>query len=336
MANPIWKDFFVTLGTEDSVEFRISCNESLVYVGKSWKRPGQTYNSIRINDICADYLTNNLPSLSPSEFTEVGLPTFKVEVLFGENWGQIALVPFYMDWSYDDSFDPEQMGLSFPINRRVDSRQWLIHSAYNASSIKADITLEDGTTTFVIIPIEISADFNMDFNEDFAKSIRSAQTGTAVFKLTDYNNIKHVTIGNVTYDFTQPCSRYALYYLNAHGGWDSLLIEGNHSEVDNLTRYTREVEYDNRGVSNRGAINYVNEISKTLTLHTSWMSDDESSRMHHLLNSTDVYLYDFEKEQMIPVLLTNTTTEYKTYKSNGGKLVNYAIEVKYANGRIRR
>ena len=58
--------------------------------------------------------------------------------------------------------------------------------------------------------------------------------------------------------------------------------------------------------------------------------------MHHLLNATEVYLYDIVKEQMIPVLLKNTTTEYKTFKGNGGKLINYTIEVAFANERIRR
>ena len=58
--------------------------------------------------------------------------------------------------------------------------------------------------------------------------------------------------------------------------------------------------------------------------------------MHHLLNSTEVYLYDILKDQMIPVVLTNSTSEYKTYRNNGYKLFNYTIEVSYANDRIRR
>ena len=73
-----------------------------------------------------------------------------------------------------------------------------------------------------------------------------------------------------------------------------------------------------------------------MTLHTSWMSDEAAARMHNLLNSTDVYLCDMVNDMMIPVILTNTTTEYKTYKGNGGKLVNYAIEVEFANQRVRR
>lgn len=335
MANPIWKDFYVSLGSADSIEYRILCNDEVIYSGKAWKRPGYSSNDIRINDICADYLNNVLPSLG-EEFTPAGHPTFVVETFSGSAWSQVASVQFFNDWSYDYDFNPATMGLSFPINGKVDSRQWIVHSAYNASSIRADITLQDGTSFFIIVPVEISPSFNADFNSDFAKEVRSAQTGTAVFNLSEYGNIKSVKIDKVTYEMVEGCNRYALYYVNAHGGWDSLLIEGNHSEVDNLTRHNREVEYDNRSIQNRGRQNYVNEISKTLTLHTSWMSDEESSRMHHLLNSTEVYLYDILKDQMIPVVLKNGTTEYKTYRSNGHKLFNYTIEVSYANDRIRR
>ena len=340
MANPIWKDYYVSLGSADSIEYRILCNDEVIYSGKAWKRPGHSTNEIRINDICADYLKHEFPGLEQSKFTGSNQPlTFRIQKRVEvpqPGWMVVKDVMFDNDWSYDYDFNPATMGLSFPINRKVDSRQWIVHSAYNASSIRADITLKDGTSFFIIIPVEISPSFNADFNSDFAREVRSAQTGTAVFNLSEYGNIKSVKIDKVTYEMVEGCNRYALYYVNAHGGWDSLLIEGNHSEVDNLTRHNREVEYDNRSIQNRGRQNYVNEISKTLTLHTSWMSDEESSRMHHLLNSTEVYLYDINKDEMIPVVLKNSTTEYKTYRSNGHKLFNYTIEVSYANDRIRR
>ena len=226
--------------------------------------------------------------------------------------------------------------MAFPINRRIALRQWAVWTGLNVSQVEAEITYKDGTSSFVYIPVAISADFNSDFNSDFAKSVRSAASGTAVFRPSAWSEVTSITINGIRYDVVDDCSRYALYYLNAYGGWDTLLIEGNHLEVDNLTRHTRDVEYDNRSIQNRGRQNYVNEISKALTLHTSWMSDDESSRMHHLLNSTEVYLYDILKDQMIPVVLKNSTSEYKTYRNNGHKLFNYTIEVSYANDRIRR
>lgn len=336
MANPIWKDYYVNLGTEESSQFRICVGEDVIYTGKAYKRPGQTYNQIRINDICADFLENEFPKLVGTTFSESEYVSFIVQTLSGTTWSTTVTVQFDNDWSYDYDFNPATMGMCFPVNGHIDLRQWVVFTAYNAKTITATIKLANGDSFDVFIPVEISDDFNADFNNDFSQSVRSSQTGTAVFDLSKWGDVKSVTIGNKSFKVVNTCSRYALYYVNAYGGWDSLLIEGNHSEVDNLTRHTREAEYDNRNVSNRGTMNYVTEIAKSLTLHTSWLSDDESSRMHHLLNSTNVYLGDLNSGRMIPVVLTDTTSEYKTYKGNGGKLVNYAINVTIAQERIRR
>ena len=337
MANPIWKDYYVNLGTAESIQFRILVGEDVIYTGKAYKRPGKTNNEIRINDICADFLENKFPSLQQSSFTGGNQPmSFIVQTLSGTTWSTKTTVQFDNNWSYDYDYDPTQMGMSFPINGRIDSKQWFVFTAYNAKTINARVKMLDGSALDIVIPVEISDDFNDDFNMDFSQSVRAAQTGTAVFDLSKFGNVESVTIGNKTFKIVNTCSRYALYYVNAYGGWDSFLIEGNHMVSDNITRHTRETEYDNRSIQNRGKHNYVNEIVKSMTLHTSWLSDEESLRMHHLLNSTEVYLYDMEIKQMIPIILSNSTTDYKTYKSNSGKLVNYAIEVEYANTRLRR
>lgn len=337
MANPIWKDFYVNLGTADSVQFRILVGNDVIYTGKAFKRPGKANNEIRINDICADYLEHVFPALEQTTFTGSNQPlTFVIQTLSGTTWTTKASVQFDNNWSYDYDFNPATMGMSFPINNRVDIHQWVVFTAYNASTIVATITLANGSSFDVIIPVKISDDFNDDYNFDFSQSVRAAQTGTAVFDLSQWGDVQSLTIRNKVFKVVNSCNRYALYYVNAYGGWDSLLIEGNHSETDNLTRHTRETEYDNRNSQNRGVHNYVNEISKTMTLHTSWLSDDESSRMHHLLNSTNVFLGDIVTGQMIPVILTDTRTDYKTYKGNGGRLVNYTINVTIAQERIRR
>ena len=342
---PIWKDYFVNLGSSDSISFRIKVGDSqgeVIYSGRSHKRPGQEDNVIRINDICADFLHNTLPTLSMIEFSALSFPlSFVVEAYLedDEEWDEADVVQFTNDWSYDDSFNPETMGLSFPVNGRIDARQFLVYTAYNASMITATITFQDGTSIPVYLPVEISADFNADFNLDFARSVRAASSGTAVFDLSEYaeyGDVASVTIDGRTWEVVTDCGKWALYYVNAFGGWDSLLIEGHVSFRDELTRHTRELEYDNRNVSSRGTHNFLNELTRVFTLHTSWMSDEESSRMHHLLNSTEVYLCDINQGQMLPVVLNNTTTDYKTYKGNGGRLVNYTIEATLAQDRIRR
>lgn len=332
----IWKDKYISLGTADSVIFRIKVGDDEIYRGKANKRPGETNNTIKINEVCADYLQNTLPYLSASHFTDFTAPTFTIQKSSGTTWSDVASVQFINDWSYDRGYNPATMGMSFPITGRVDSRQWITYTAYNASQVNAVVRFADGTSINVIIPVAISNDFNADFNNDFSRSVRSAGSGTAVFDLSQWAGVTSITIGGTTYKVTTDCKRYALYYANAYGGWDTLLIEGNHKEFDNLERYTRETEYDNRDVVNRGRYNFVNEITKGFTLNTGWLTDAEADKMHHLINSTNVYLYDINTGEMIPAILTDNTCEYKTYKSEGNKLVNYSLQLELANIRTRR
>ena len=329
MAHPIWKDYYVGLtdASAGSIPFRIIHRGEVIYTGRAFARPGEQTISIRINDICADYMLKTNMWNQDNAF---------VTQHFVGDWEDVDEVEFINDWSYDEAHDAQRDGLASPINGRIDSRQWLIYSAYEKKSVRAQITLKDGSSFAYIIPLVISPDFNADYNDDFSKSVQSSATDTAVIDLVKFGAVASVEIDGHRYEVAEGCNRYALYYLNAFGGWDSLLIEGNHLEADNVTRHTREMEYNNSTPMNRGRQNYVNEVEKTLTLHTSWMSDESSARMHHLMNSTDVYLYDMEKGEMIPVLLANSSTEYKTYKNNGNKFVNYTIQVAFANRRTRR
>lgn len=339
-AIPIWKDKIVNIGLLQSMYYRIRLSDTneVIYSGKSFMRPGADFNQVKINDICADYIENVLPTLSQAEFTRLNLPvSFYVQSSEnGSSWTNIESVQFLNDWSYDYDYDPATMGMSFPINGHIDGRMPIVWTGLNVSQVRITIYQKDGTSFNVYVPVEISDDFNSDFNNDFAQSVRSAGSGTAVFLPSAWSNVDRIVMGNSTFKVVTECAKYALYYVNAHGGWDCLLIEGNTLEADTLKRYTREVVYDNSNIQNRGIQNYVNEITKGFTFHTGWLLDDQGERMHHLINSTDVYLYDIAREEMIPVIIPTTTCEYKTYKNQGNKLVDYTIQVQIAQNRIRR
>lgn len=340
MAVPIWKDNFVNLGSGDSILYRIALSDTgeVIYSGKAFKRPGETDILVRINEICADYLENILPQLSQAQFTRLHLPlTFKVQKSSnGSSWTDVSSVQFLNDWSYDYDYDAATMGMSFPINGRIDSRMPIVWTGLNVSTIQATIYFNNGQYTRVFIPVEISNDFNADFNSDFSKSVRSAGSGTAVFLPNAWDDVSRIVVGNSTFEVVSDCARYALYYVNAYGGWDCFLVEGNFLEADSLKRYTREMVYDNRDVQNRGIDNYVNEITKGFTLMTGWMVGDQGQRMHHLINSPDVYLYDIAEEEMIPVTIPMTTCEYKTFKNQGNRLANYTLQVEVAKNMVRR
>ena len=340
MAVPIWKDYFVNLASSSSIYFRITLTDTgeVIYSGKAYKRPGESNINARINDICADYINNILPTLSQAEFSRINLPvSFTIQVSTTlSTWTDKAVVEFLNDWSYDYNYNAATMGMAFPINDHIDARMPIVWTGLNVSEVNATIYYKDGTSSQVIIPVAISNDFNADFNADFSRSVRSAGSGTAVILPSAWSNVDRIVMGGVTYRVVTECAKYALYYVNAYGGGDSLLIEGNSLVADSLKRYIREVVYDNRNIQNRGIQNYVNEITKGFTLHTGWLLGNQGERMHHLINSTDVYLYDIATEEMIPVTIPSTTCEYKNYKNQGNRLVNYALQVEIAQNRIRR
>ena len=97
--HPIWKDYYVDFGSVDSVYFGIMADQTSIYTGRAYKRPGESTLRVRINDICADYLKN--PRLQASEgFVNNPTPTFVV--VDTEKGVEVARVQFLNDWSYED------------------------------------------------------------------------------------------------------------------------------------------------------------------------------------------------------------------------------------------
>ena len=192
---PIWKDFYAQL--VGVYRIIVADTEDVIYSGHAVPKPGETSAQVRINDICADYLYNVLPTLSQAEFTRITLPvTFKVQLRQGTQWVDITTAQFINDWSYDYGYDAATMGMSFPINGHIDARMPIVWTGLNVSEVTATITFKDGTTAQVIIAVAISNDFNADFNADFSRSVRSAGSGTAVFLPDAWDNVAKITVGN--------------------------------------------------------------------------------------------------------------------------------------------
>lgn len=334
---PIWKDYLVDLGNAESTEYIIGYNKDgynkTIYRGRAWRRPNEDTIKVCINDICSDWLTNEFPSLA-HEFDKMQMPVnFLVQTISEEGiYSQVANVRFINDWSYDNAHNAERDGLSAPINGILDKRQYLLWTALDVIEVEIDAKLNNGGEFKVLVPVEIVPDFTDDFNEDFAKSVRTAGSGTLVESVGTWGDVASLVINGVEYKVVDSCARYALYYRNAFGGWDSLLADGRATEEDAVTRHSME----KAGAFNRQTTNYLNEIQKRLTLRTTWLSDEQSMRMHHLLNSTDVYLHDLERDEILPVVLENSSTPYKTFKGEGRGVVSYDINAVIAQSRKRR
>ena len=83
-------------------------------------------------------------------------------------------------------------------------------------------------------------------------------------------------------------------------------------------------------------VNYMNEIKPAWELNTHYLVDSQSSKMHELVESTCVYLYDAEEQTYTPVVMTDKKLEYKTFYNQGRKFYTYTINVEESQSKERR
>lgn len=313
---PIWKDRIVTLAAgADYADFEIRIGSTageLLYTGRAYRRPGSADVVARINDVCADYLASTLPGASFPPSSSRIAETF-VTVVGGS---AVDTVTFVADWSYDQLRTiTAATPLSDPILPELDPRQPFLVS-YLGTPGAVTLTFQDNTTQTV--------------------TPASAGPATAVIDLATYEGLASVSYNGTTWKVAENCSRFLVAYFNAFGGWDTLVLDGIPVRRDDLVRHTIDTDYDNTDPTARGRRDYAIEVSPAWTLRTGILTDAQSEKMHHLLNSPDVYLLDFADMVWRPVVLTDTTHDEQTYRSNGRRPAVYEFNAQLAQERFRR
>ena len=131
------------------------------------------------------------------------------------------------------------------------------------------------------------------------------------------------------------CGKYAIYYLNAFGGWDSFLFEGKCRKYDTFTQYEYNRTFNNTTIDferNR----YISEVEGVYELSTGILTDEEAANFSfNLIGTNQAYLHNMETDEIFPVMIDESSIEYKTYR-NDKKMVEYTIRVKSSQNRIRR
>lgn len=325
MAYPIWRDTYVDIsgiGALSYVDFAILYEGNVIYEGRAYPKSGAQSVEIKINDICANYLANTLPTIFPNAGAEAHAYTYVFTVQYTAYFnGEVIDVAeegfaFAYDWSYDRSriYDGTATMLA-PILRKVPLSAPLLFTTTTGANgtvytTEGDepLALTDNANIVLGLPLNATR-----------VAVRTADTAPLV-----------------EYEVVGDCYRYMLYYLNAFGGWEFLLIEGKELMTDDYTRHTFGRAYDNNLSRNRGIVNYRNDIARRWDLRTLWIDDAGAQNIHHLLGSTDVYLYDMKSGELHPITLTNSSCEYRTYSNNGNQLVRYDIEASLAQHITRR
>jgi hypothetical protein len=277
---PIWKDTFYTASTA-SVNYKITdTGGNVLFLGKAVKFPGAATLEININQICRNFMNNDLPDFrgvttSTSYTNSNACKTFNLYT--GDSTTTAQSYTFLWDWSYTD-WTGGTKSMSSPVNGHNNGTMLTFSSQVSGNTVRNSIS----------------------------------------FSNNGY------------------CGDAALYYQNKLGGWDSFLIEGNVKRTDSITQYKYSKAVKNTSIDFEDTV-YTDDISRRWQMYTGWMSDAEASRFaDNVLQSTRVYLHLFGSNEIIPVVVTDSTAEHKTFNNQGRKKFNYVINVKASQTNIRR
>lgn len=332
MATPIWKDTYARYGVSEAL-VRVRLDDpagQVIHVGRVYRKPSVGSVELRLNDIVRPYLFELWPSIPGGSYYDASASLERtVYVTFsnpttGADYATQSY-SFQYDWSYDiiNAAGSNRPQKSWPIINRISRNQPILWTTLAVSNLRAELYY-DGT---------------YGTEMDFAAAAQN--NGTASMKIDGFSSIfdeLRIVGNNTRYDFqiVDGCYRYALYYVNAYGGWDTLLIEGKGIKTDTYARKTAKKTYDNSVTFNAGDLVYKNEITRSWELHTGWLTDEEAGRMHHLLGSTLAMLYDMETLDFIPVTIQNSDCIYKEFATNGHRMASYTILVNEARDITRR
>lgn len=130
------------------------------------------------------------------------------------------------------------------------------------------------------------------------------------------------------------CGEWALYYCNAYGGFDSLLIEGSVQRSDEVENYTSASTFDNNDLGAFGTNRYAVEITPKFVINTGYLTREQGDLIPlHLLPSGQVWLHNFKVDEYWPVVITDTSWDWKTYSK--GNMINYRISVEGSQKKTR-
>lgn len=322
MDNPIWKPYQISIGLEasQSVLFRVCLGRDpggqVLFTGRAYaKTPDAGEVKVVLNDVFANYVSMPFPQIVAGvhQFSKGGTRGFFVEAKEnGQNWSAVESVFFSADWSYDDAKAwVDGKPLTAEAGRQVSANQYLFITVVECFGVKIHGTRRDGSTYVVSSTL-----------------FTTESTGTAAFRLSDFASEGDVLqvycvidTGEVATDLVFEvggCYRYILHWVNERGGWMQTPLAA--------VKWGRDIE--RTLLDGEASVEVIrNGITKRATLCSPLMSDEESAAFADVVSSTNVVLYNSEKETWIPVVVTDTTMEIQQYRTNGAKLCKYTLAV---------
>ena len=334
----VWSDFKVFLedvttaylGVNVPYSITLLPDKTVIYEGTSVALDSKSYPApIYLNRIVESYV-NPLPSAygydyNSWEFYDDDIITVAVRRTLDNSF--VGVYSFVYDYSYDylysnnngslnaivyESFFVRNNLISNTISPMMKPSLSVVEPEPNHSGDYKYISYKDntvlGTTSLAYIE-GVTNEMNLNPNQNEGQN-----------RLVITRNNEPIMDLDLT-----GCGQGAIYYLNRQGAWDYLLIEGNISETKSFDRTTYSTDYDNNVDYSLSKRTIKTEIVTDWELTTGWLNDRQSDILvNNLLCTPKAYLKLFDRDGLIPVLITNSKSKVKKFR-NGRKLNQYTI-----------
>ena len=175
-------------------------------------------------------------------------------------------------------------------------------------------------------------DFNGDFNDDFNTGVEEGDLQVVNIVVPANTMATYVDViqgdTSIRYNLVNPCrSRYSVFYLNRLGGWQSLCMQGfekRTNATETITATAPRVSRFSGCVNNAGVFTALQNYSKTLYLHTGYLTSKERTYIDDLLTTERLYVFD-----QVDRVFRTATIENKTQEIDySRRLVDYTLQLK--------
>lgn len=241
-------------------------------------------------------------------------------------------IEFLVFYDYSDTvFAPlSQTEEMIGIKDRAIRREYPMSVPFTVTALlKQDVTIiySDGVRYY-----SLYGDFNEDFNDDFNTCVEEGDLRVVNIVVPANTMATYVDViqgdTSIRYNLVNPCrSRYSVFYLNRLGGWQSLCMQGfekRTNATETITATAPRVSRFSGCVNNAGTFTALQNYSKTLYLHTGYLTSKERTYIDDLLTTERLYVFD-----QVDRVFRTATIENKTQEiDNSRRLVDYTLQLK--------
>jgi hypothetical protein len=310
----------------DSQAFTISVDGQIIYNGRLVKKPGKAGLTTYVNRLVKDYLSAKIDFVrGQSAHTQDNY--VREFTISPATTAGVSAYKFYCDYGYEEGgvADNTLSVISRPMSNVVDPRQILFCTfadLSNNTSRNVEVRLRKGN--------RILAKSSPNKVQTFTPQLSQSMVGDIIDIVDDMGGVILAS-----YEVRNTCAEYALYYLNAHGGYDHLLINGTSKRSDNIKRTEITRVVDNTTLKH-GRNDVHTEITRTWRLNTGHLTDAQWAKTHHLLGSTHVFLHNLDSGEIVPVVIKANKADFNTYRNKGRRMSQLSIDVEESTKRERR